>query len=324
MVMRQGLGAGASYLAMDAAPFGYHKVPGHGHADALNVELYAGGQTFLVDPGVYGTWVPAEWRNFFRSTRAHNTVVVDEQDQSVLVGTRLVYRPAQVKRHDWLSDGDFDLADASHNGYERLRSSIVHRRQVLFVKPEYWVIVDILTGTGYHTFDVYFHFMPDAAVVVDPGTGGVEVSGARGSRLHLLPVTCSAWQPDVIRGATQPIQGWAALYSGEKQPAPVLRYRHTGPAPTQFCAVLYPAAAGTPVAVRAQPLEVTGGQGAPQWPAHQVTGLQIETPAHIDQVVLDRGPQPVIKTFAGTSSAARLTLVRRGQSGPPIVRRVER
>jgi len=323
IVMREGAGVDAKYLAMDAAPFGYHRVPGHGHADALSIELYACGQTLLVDPGVYGTWVPAEWRNYFRSTRAHNTVVVDEQDQSVLVGTRLVHRPAQVTLHDWISTMDFDLADASHTGYERLAAPITHRRQVLFVKPQYWLIVDTLTGTGQHDFDLYFHCMPGAAVRVSAQTGVAQVSGTGGSRLFVALVASAKWQPQVITGAVSPIQGWTALYSGEKQPAPVLRYRYSGPAPVKVCTVLYPVPAGAPAPITARPLEVTAGPGAVAFPKHLITGVQVETAEQIDQLVLDHGPQPARKSFGGITSAARVTIVRRGPSEPAIVKLVE-
>jgi hypothetical protein len=323
VVMRQGRGPGTSYLAMDAAPFGYRRVPGHGHADALSIELFACGETMLVDPGVYGTWAPAEWRNYFRSTRAHNTIVVDEQDQSLLVGIRHVHRPAQVTLHAWISTADFDLADASHNGYRRLAAPITHRRQVLFVKPQYWLIVDSLTGTGQHDFDLYFHCMPGATVSVNAETGAAQVCGTGGSRLFVAPVATVRWQPEVIVGAETPIQGWTALYSGEKQPAPVLRYRHSGPAPVQICTVLYPVSKGSPAPVTARPLEVTVGTEMVAYPSPLVTGVQVETQGQTDQVVLDRAPQPVRKSFAGMTGMGRVIIVRRSQSGPEIIKRVE-
>ncbi|MCC6191316.1 MAG: alginate lyase family protein [Anaerolineales bacterium] len=309
-VMRQGQGMGAAYLALDAAPFGYPPVPGHGHADALNIEVYAHGQTFLADPGGYANWAPAAWRNYFRGTAAHNTVLVDGQDQSILLGTRWVYRPAQVAVHQWLATPLFDLVDASHSGYERLVPPVRHRRQVLFVKPDYWIVIDILEGAGEHIYELLFHAWPGLPVTVCPGDGVAHLGAPEGPRLWLLPVAEGPVAADVVYGETNPIQGWAAPYSGEKLPAPVVRYRHTGPAPVQFCTVLFPSPAGRPAGVKAGVLDVRPSAGEAAWPAVEVTGVQIETEAYRDTVVVDRGPSPRRKTFAGQASQARLVYLR--------------
>jgi uncharacterized heparinase superfamily protein len=318
VIMRHGDGPLSDYLIFDAAPFGYERVPGHGHADALSLELHALGQTWLVDPGVYATWAPAKWRNFFRSTRAHNTVVVDDQDQSMLVGTRLVYHAAHARLRQWLSDAQVDLADASHDGYERLAGSVTHRRQVLYVKPNYWVVFDQLTGTGEHQFDLLFHFMPKQTVRLDPATGRAQAGAPAGPALSLVRAQPASATAEVIEGATDPIQGWTALYSGEKQPAPVLRYRQAGAAPAEFCTVLYPSPTGA--AVAAQPLEVWPEAGAAQWPAGQVSGLVVETAESRDLIVLDRGAPPAPKHFGGYSSHAQLTVIRQALDGELISR----
>ena len=51
--------------------------------------------------------------------------------------------------------------DGSHDGYE----NITHRRQVLFARPTlrtpaYFILIDRISGTGTHTADQYFHFLP--------------------------------------------------------------------------------------------------------------------------------------------------------------------
>jgi len=303
-VMRQGQSAGSPYLAFDCGPFGHKPVPVHGHADALSFELYAFGQTMVIDPGIYSTHLGQEWRHFFRGTRAHNTVVVDGQDQSILLDSRRVYRPAQATLHQWISSEHFDFADGSHNGYERLADPIAHRRQIFFARPEYWVVVDLLSGRHRHCFDLYFHLMPGTEPCLHPRSGSLHTTNGSGPGLFITPLAATNLQADLITGANNPIQGWVSFLSGEKWPAPTLRYRQEAMAPVQFCTVLYPYPAGGNVPLTVSPLQV-GVQD--QLPADEnITSLQIETASHIDYLILDRGSKRARKVFAQYETDAQL------------------
>jgi hypothetical protein len=77
----------------------------------------------------------------------------------------------------------------------------------------------------------------------------VTVAGSGGGRLAILPLGPAGLEVDVVQGETQGPQGWVALLSGVKEPAPVVRYRRQGPAPAAFVTVLVPLTsrqAGTP------------------------------------------------------------------------------
>ena len=73
-------------LLVDSGPLGYLSLAAHGHADALSFILNVGDREILVDPGTYAYHTEPEWRSYFRSTRAHNTVSIDGEDQSVQAG----------------------------------------------------------------------------------------------------------------------------------------------------------------------------------------------------------------------------------------------
>ena len=61
----------------DGGPHGFLSIAAHAHADALSVEVRHGGVDVLVDPGTYCYHGEPEWRSYFRSTLAHNTIEVD-------------------------------------------------------------------------------------------------------------------------------------------------------------------------------------------------------------------------------------------------------
>lgn len=316
-IMRDGDGQEAPFLIFDCGPFGYRPAPGHGHADALSFELHAYGQPLVVDPGVYSYHVGQQWRNYFRGTAAHNTVTVDGRDQSLLVGLWHVLRPVRAVLHEWITTQQFDFVDGSHDGYARLRCPIVHRRQIFFAKPEYWVILDLLTGQGQHRFDLYFHLMPDAQVALDPLSGTAHISYGDSVGLLICPANCADSQVEVITGSLNPIQGWVSRHSGEKTPAPTLRYRKVADAPTIFVTVLYPSAQMDRAAVNVSSLVVTDGENV--FDEVAVTGLRVEMDSYVDYLVVDRRKQPGHKTFEDyTTDGGLVYLRRRVSDGTPI------
>jgi hypothetical protein len=163
-VQRSGWDPDASYLLFDCGGLGA-PTGGHGHADALSVVLSAGGREILTDSGTCVYNGASEWRNLFRSTRAHNTVVVDGRDQSEPGGTFQwqTQAPVRFRRHSVL-DG-LQYIEGEHHGY----APLVHKRRVLYCKPGYWIVVDELQGSGEHRFDFLYHFAPDFGVSVLSG-----------------------------------------------------------------------------------------------------------------------------------------------------------
>src|SRR6185503_15998390 len=86
LIQRSGWGRLDSHLVFDCGGLGM-LTGGHAHADALSVTLFSGGRELLVDPGTCVYNCAPEWRDYFRSTRAHNTVTIDGQDQAERGGT---------------------------------------------------------------------------------------------------------------------------------------------------------------------------------------------------------------------------------------------
>ncbi len=308
-VMRGSWGTEGYYLAMDCGPFGYWLSPGHGHADALTIELHALGYPQIVDSGVYSFHLGNEWRNAFRSTRAHNTVTVDGQDQSLLLDGWHVWHPASTTLHRWATGAGFDYADASHDGYHRAPRRIIHRRQVFFVKPEYWIVLDSLSGNGRHQFDLHFHLMPDAEVELDSASGTAQVRYPGGTSLLICPLYSADTRSDVLCGSLDPIEGWFSEHSGEKTPAPTLRYSKITVAPTRFITILYPWLQAEPASVRVLSLDVLD-EGQASTSEHAM-GIRIEVGPYMDYLVVDNREYPAAKAFGDYRSDGSLVYLRR-------------
>jgi hypothetical protein len=162
-VMRDGWMRDANYLLFDCGPHGSLN-SGHAHADALSFELAANGRTILVDPGTYTYTGSRELRDWFRSSAAHNTLTVDGESSSVPNGPFSWKTTAQCSLQKWISNDRFDFVSAQHDGFMRLPDPAMVKREILFLKGNYWIVRDTVASSQEHRIDVRFHF--DSA----PGT----------------------------------------------------------------------------------------------------------------------------------------------------------
>jgi len=71
---------GSSALMFDAGEIGPRYMTGHSHCDCLSFELSIDNKPLFVNSGTYQ--YQGSQRNYFRSTRAHNTLVIGEREQS--------------------------------------------------------------------------------------------------------------------------------------------------------------------------------------------------------------------------------------------------
>jgi hypothetical protein len=215
-VWRSGWGPLASHLVFDCGDLGM-LTGAHAHADALSLTLFTGGRELLLDPGTFVYNCAPEWRDYFRSTRAHNTVTIDDADQAEQGGTFHWKTRIQTRAARDFSLPGIEYVEGEHDGYRRMLLGVIHRRRLLFIPPESWIVVDDFRGSGEHTFDFCYHFPTDAA--------------AAEPQLHLI-----ASQPvKTVRTA-----GWVSRGYGEKNPCATLRATFTGPVPAAAMTYLLP------------------------------------------------------------------------------------
>lgn len=129
---------------LDVAEIGPRYLPGHGHADTLSFELSLFGHRVFVNGGTseYGT---SEIRFEQRSTKNHNTVVIDDENSSEVWSGFRVGRRASVKDLEIFAENGIINVKASHDGYTRLEGKPVHVREWKFEKKRI-TIVDTILG----------------------------------------------------------------------------------------------------------------------------------------------------------------------------------
>ncbi|KOV77867.1 MULTISPECIES: heparinase II/III family protein [unclassified Streptomyces] len=211
-------GPGEIWCRCDGGPHGFLSIAAHAHADALSVEVRHDGVDVLADPGTYCYHGQPEWRRYFRSTLGHNTLQLDDGDQSVSGGPFLWTRHAtsRVLVADTSGAGVARWC-AEHDGY---RPS-VHRRRVELTAAEQEVrVVDEVRGPR-RAVRLAFHLGP--AVTADLVGNRARLTWTRDgedrSAVLVLPGELS-WRAH--RGETGPPLGWYSAGFGRKEPATTL------------------------------------------------------------------------------------------------------
>ena len=209
----------------DHGPHGYLSIAAHAHADALAIEVRAGGVDLLADPGTYCYGAEPAWRAYFRSTLAHNTLEVGGADQSVAAGPHLWTRQARAELEEasGLDGGPVASWQAAHHGYRRLRPPAIHRRRVLLDRRGRRLVVEdrLDTDEGGHDCRLAFHLGPEVACALEDGQAVLEWPGDHGRRRATLalPGELTWWR---LEGETDPRAGWYSPAFGVRVPAVTL------------------------------------------------------------------------------------------------------
>ncbi|MFN2453701.1 MAG: alginate lyase family protein [Pyrinomonadaceae bacterium] len=213
--------------------------------DMLHLDVWWRGLNMLVDGGSYSYNDSATWHNYFMRTASHNTVMVDRHDQMLHYRRFKCLYWTQAKLLRFEDHPDYAICAGEHYGFQRFLKKCVHRRCVLFLKDDLWIVVDKIYGSGTH--DVRLHWLcgdfqdehdkrEERLTLTTPeGLFSVQVYDEHGQRLPL----------DIAAGQEHPPRGWVSRYYGEKRPTPSLTVETRGQLPLTLVSIL---GAGSPVA----------------------------------------------------------------------------
>lgn len=208
--------ADAISIIFDCGELGFGSIAAHGHADALSFTLRAFGRDVFVDPGTYDYFTYPQWRGYFRSTRAHNTLVVDGRDQSEMLGAFLWGGRARAKCLVWEPTARGAKVSGEHDGYLRLPEPVLHRRTLeLDGSSRTLTISDQVLARGRHEIAIYFH-MAEGCKLLSVGENTCHILAGNGAvALQLDP----GLRVETYSGSENPIAGWVSRGYHHKAPA---------------------------------------------------------------------------------------------------------
>lgn len=141
---------------IDVGPIGPKYQPGHAHSDMLNLIIYKDSNPFLIEVGI-STYQINPRRLLERGTESHNTVVVNNENQSqVWSGFRVAKRANLLLLKD-----DSEMILAQHDGYK----NILHQRKVNFLEKQINITDTIFGEVKMAT--AHWHFHPNIVIKLE-------------------------------------------------------------------------------------------------------------------------------------------------------------
>ncbi len=200
-------------LIFDCGPLGYLSTAGHGHADALGLILAIGKKDFFVDSGTYIYHGDKKWRDYFRSTSAHNTLAIDDKNQSEIKGNFIWSQKAEVKIKGCKISKETDEITAWHDGYAL---AVFHERKISHNKEKKIIeMTEKIFTDDFHPVSLFFNLHPSVQVKAEKDNEFILTRERVKVRMQLA----ANLQVKLWRGSEQPIRGWFSSAFGVKMPS---------------------------------------------------------------------------------------------------------
>lgn len=209
----------SGYLAFSAA---FHSRT-HKHADDLNVVWYDRRQQILTDSGRYGYgellpmdspmrdegfYYAAPERQYVESTRAHNTLMIDGQDQERR--SRKPYGSGLGNCTE--SDGTFDLTGRVHH------QDYIHRRRIIYRPGDELLLLDSLYSQAPESREVTIWLNIAGHFEIEDIVDHVVFYSNANDQRTLLRVHGPGRLIEPVRGQEKPLRGWRARRDHEMEP----------------------------------------------------------------------------------------------------------
>jgi hypothetical protein len=191
------------------------------HADQLHMDLWWHRNNIACDAGTYLYSGDNVWRNGLAHTSVHNTVIVDSKDQMKMISRFTWVDWAQGK----VLQQEEKKWQGEHDGYTHLPDPVTHKRTVLMLDDDRWLVVDHLNGKQPHHYALHWLFC-DGEFGVQQQAAALKVlltcsdSKLSESRVSIqMGLVEGSGNFSVVRADPHSTRGWRSKYYGQKEPA---------------------------------------------------------------------------------------------------------
>jgi len=188
----------------------------HGHEDHTSVTYMSHGRDILIDGGHSGyKW--DDWRSWAKSQFSHNEMTV--------LSTATAHPETRLVRSSIAATSEFyELRDSLGAGIDRTRGVLVLK------DPDLMVVLDRGTSAANQEYQTLWHLPADQKVVVSSNESAVARKPDDSVKTTLLqiPFQQDSTPIEVVKGGTDPVQGWHYLTIDNRQPAPVVKFTRSG------------------------------------------------------------------------------------------------
>ncbi len=187
----------------------------HNQPDNGTFELYIKGRQFFPDSGcfAYAGTSTNKSRAMYRRTRSHNTVTLlpdGKEDDEWGNNTNITKREGKLlkaERSVKMGDSDVTLLVTENAGYANLS----HRRAVMMVDGNFFVVVDEVTGAAKGDVRLHYHLVEGSEVVLDLAENGAHTEFSDNNNILIR-----SFSPSAI--SSNEFAGYVSYKEGESSP----------------------------------------------------------------------------------------------------------
>ncbi|MFP7298124.1 alginate lyase family protein [Neobacillus niacini] len=296
-IMRSDWSKDANYLLFDGGHMDL--IRAHGHDDFLHIDLSAYGREFLIDSGRY-TYMETADRQYFKESFQHNTLIVDGVSISSYKDSWTWEKTAKPVNSYWTTHPSYDYIQCGHNGYWKLEKPVMVLRQILFVKPDIWILIDTCDSDGKHVYEQHFHFAENVPVEIEADKGIVNTDINEGPNLKMIALT----QCDIKQRKCQ-----IARHYNQKSDSNKVIFKQTKEGFTKFVTILFPYQKLADQNLDVTEIDVKDSYGRTITP-NLVTALEIKRQEKTD-IILFSHQGPGSFQFAETHLSGEIILIKR-------------
>ena len=218
------------------------------HADQLHVDLWWRGINIALDPGSYSVNSPAPWHHALAPTLYHNTISIDLQSQ-MDQESDFLFLPwcrGETRRVARTATGQISYWEGSHDGYFRLTPGANHRRAIVRLGDEHWVVLDEVRSREPHMCRLHWLLADwpyEMHIREQNGDLGEAVSLRLETPAGPFSIHAQARQApariSLVRADPFSARGWRSAFYQHKEPAHSLSLMRNA-AIVRFCTVFGP------------------------------------------------------------------------------------